>query len=191
MTSSLKAFTLCITGLGFCFTSIADEPVIKSEPAASPLTVSETPPASQYISTDQLLNDVSEPSDNAMSIKDQIMVEIGKTSILRLDRAFSAVIIGNPNVADVTAHNSKILFLSGKTYGTTNLLILDSNDRTVYESDVAVVSNSANLVTIQRGGDEFTYDCAPSCRPNPTVGDNLDHFDRVFGQIGQQKSLSE
>ena len=122
---------------------------------------------------------------------DPFTVEIGKTKALKLKAEAASVAIGNPNVADIAVHDSNLMFVSGKTFGTTNLLIMDSDGKTIYSSDIVVTANTANLVTVNRAGADYTYDCAPTCRAGLAVGDAEDHYNKVFAQISQQKDLSE
>lgn len=128
---------------------------------------------------------------SAVAHAGQFTVEAGKTKPLKLKAEADSVVIGNPNVADVAVHDSKLLFISGKSFGTTNLIVFDKNAKTLFSADIVVTTNSANLVTVNRAGSNFTYDCAPECRPSPAIGDNEDHFGRVIGQMDQQKGLSE
>lgn len=121
----------------------------------------------------------------------QFTVETGKTKPLRLKQEAGSVVIGNPNVADVSVHNNKLIFISGKTFGTTNLIIFDSDGKTIYTSDIVVTTNTANLVTLNRGGETFTFDCAPNCRAGLSVGDADRHFNQTYNQIDRQKSLTE
>jgi len=44
-------------------------------------------------------------------------VSLNKTEIVRLPSAASAVIIGNPNIADVSVHASDTLFVIGRGFG--------------------------------------------------------------------------
>lgn len=122
---------------------------------------------------------------------EQFTVETGKTKALKLKGEAASVAIGNPNIADVAVHNSQLLFVSGKTFGTTNLLILNSDGHTIYSADVVVTANTANLVTVKRAGSDYTYDCAPTCRAGLAVGDANDHYTEVYNQMSQQKELSE
>lgn len=121
----------------------------------------------------------------------QFTVESGKTKPLRLKSKAGSVVIGNPNIADVAVHNDKLIFVSGKTFGTTNLMIFDSNGNTIYSSDIVVTTNTANLVTINRGGENFTFDCAPNCRAGLSVGDADRHFNQTYNQIDRQSDLTE
>ncbi len=121
----------------------------------------------------------------------QFTIESGKTKPLRLKAEAASIVIGNPNVADVAVHDGKLLFISGKTFGTTNLLIFDADGKTIYSADIVVTTNTANLVTINRAGENFTYDCAPDCRAGLSVGDSSSHFNLTYNQQQQQKDLSE
>jgi len=67
-------------------------------------------------------------------------VELNKTEIVRLPGAASAVIIGNPKIADVTVQSSDLIFVVGRGYGETNLIILDSNGNTMMNADLQVVN---------------------------------------------------
>ena len=48
---------------------------------------------------------------------------IGKSSMMRVPSAISRISVGNPTVADVTLISPTELYLLGKTYGSTNLII--------------------------------------------------------------------
>ena len=119
------------------------------------------------------------------------IVEVGKTEALKLKKNAASVALCNPNVADVAVHSSTLLFISGKSFGTTNLLIMDNDGHTIYSADVVVTSNASNLVTVNRAGSDYSYDCAPNCRAGMVVGDNSEHFVRAYSQIKQQKELNE
>lgn len=105
------------------------------------------------------------------AIADQITVEANKTKPMRLKQAASAIVVGNPNFADVAVHSENLIFITGKTYGTTNLLIFDDDGKQIYSGDIVVTTNASSLVSISRAGDNFTLDCASKCRPALAVGD--------------------
>lgn len=125
------------------------------------------------------------------AIAQQMTVETGTTKPLRLSRAAANVVIGNQNIADVAVADPHMIFLTGKSFGTTNLVVLDANNNIIVETDVVVTTNAANLVTINRGGSSFTYDCAGECRDAPVLGDNEDHFSRSLDQAEQLKRLTD
>lgn len=121
----------------------------------------------------------------------QFTVETGKTKPLKLKQAASSIVVGNPNIADVAVHSDNMLFVSGKTFGTTNMMIFDANGDTIYSANIVVTTNTANMVSVNRAGANYTYDCAPACRPGLSIGDDQTHYSQIFSQMEQQQELSE
>ncbi|MBA3069368.1 MAG: hypothetical protein FP825_12930 [Hyphomonas sp.] len=122
---------------------------------------------------------------------EQLFVEASKTIPVRINGAASSIVIGNKNVADVAVHNEQLLFVTGKSYGTTNLLVFDKTGRQIYSSDVLVTTSSSNLVTINRAGQSYTYDCSPNCKAVLSVGDEPDHFAALIDQQLQTQTLTD
>lgn len=119
-----------------------------------------------------------------------ITVEAGKAKAIKLNTNAESVIIGNPNIADVAVHDDKLLFVTGKSFGTTNLMIFDSSGNTIHSSDVVVTANTATWVSVKRAGSNYTYDCSPSCRPTLSAGDDAEHYENVGEQLLLQKELN-
>lgn len=69
---------------------------------------------------------------------------IGKSTLVRLPTPISRLSVGNPAVADVTLISSRELYLLGKTYGSTNVILWSRNGPTTI-IDVAVSLDSAAL----------------------------------------------
>jgi len=69
---------------------------------------------------------------------------IGKSTLVRLPASISRISVGNPAVADVTLISSRELYLLGKTYGSTNVILWSRNGPTTI-IDVAVGLDSAAL----------------------------------------------
>ncbi len=122
---------------------------------------------------------------------EQLFVETGKTVPVSIYGETASIVIGNKNIADVSVHNGQLLFVTGKSYGTTNLLVFDKTGRQIYSSDVMVTTNSTNLVTINRAGQSFTYDCAPNCKAVLSIGDQPDHFSALIDQQLQSQALTD
>ena len=122
---------------------------------------------------------------------DQITVEANKTKPMRLKHAASAIVVGNPNFADVAVHSENLIFITGKTYGTTNLLIFDEAGRQIYSGDIVVTTNASSLVSVNRAGLSHTYDCAGNCRAVLAVGDQNEHFMAIAQQNDALKELAD
>ncbi len=122
---------------------------------------------------------------------DQLFVESSKAVPVTLNGTASSIVIGNKNIADVSIHNEQLLFVTGKSYGTTNLMVFDKAGRQIYSSDVMVTANSTNLVTINRAGQSFTYDCSANCKSVLNLGDDPAHFGALIDQQLQSQALTD
>jgi len=102
------------------------------------------------------------------------LVTMDKTHVLKLPRPASAVLIGNPDIADVSVFSDDTLFLLGRGFGQTDLLVLDSNGEVILQTDVTVIgARSPQNVTMITGSTERnTFHCQPYCRPAPVTGDD-------------------
>lgn len=102
-------------------------------------------------------------------------VDLNKTQVLPLPASAGAVIIGNPNIADVTVHSSSLLLIVGRGFGETNLVVLDQQGNTMVDADIQVTSLiSDHSVRLFKASARETYSCAPYCQPSPVLGDSSD-----------------
>jgi hypothetical protein len=101
-----------------------------------------------------------------------IQLILNKAKVLQLPSNAVTVIVGNPAVADVTMiRRSKHMVLTGKGFGETNLIALDSQGRSVGESVIRVAAPTHSLI-VQRGMERETWDCSPRCQPTFSLGDS-------------------
>jgi hypothetical protein len=116
-----------------------------------------------------------------------VNVAVDQARIMRLPQGVATVVIGNPLIADATLQNGGIVVLTGKGYGTTNMLALDRGGHVVLDRTIEVqTANSADLVVVYRGDKRQTYSCAPECAPRITLGDDADYFNHAQGQSRQR-----
>jgi len=100
-------------------------------------------------------------------------VELNKTEIVRLPGAAASIIVGNPKIADVTVQSSDLIFVVGRGYGETNLIILDAQGNTMMNADLQVVNTLPHQgVRLYNGKSRETYSCIPFCGPSPVLGDD-------------------
>lgn len=95
--------------------------------------------------------------------EDVIRVFMDHARILKLDRMVSKVIIGNANVADVTVSDPQTIVLTGKSYGTTNLVILDQAGDAIVDERILVSVDEANTLRVFKQTSRSVYSCSPSC----------------------------
>ncbi len=103
-----------------------------------------------------------------------IGITLHKTEPLRFDQPVSTVLIGNPEIVAVAVDSVRLVFLTGKQVGETNLLVLDRRGNEIVRYDVVVAPELDRHVTIHRGTDNpATMSCGPRCVgvANPDAGD--------------------
>ena len=92
-----------------------------------------------------------------------ISVNVNMARVLRISAPAATVIVGNPGVADVTIQDPQTLILTGKSYGQTNLIVLDSRGEPVADTLIEVVQMTAGVMTVYQGQSRTTLACAPVC----------------------------
>lgn len=100
-------------------------------------------------------------------------VELNKTEVVYLPDSAGAIVIGNPEIADVSIHSANTIFVVGRGFGETNLVVLNAAGHKIMDADIQVVNNlPAHGVRIYNGSERETYSCAPYCQPSPVLGDS-------------------
>jgi len=100
-------------------------------------------------------------------------VELNKTEVVYLPSNAGAIVIGNPEIADVSIHSANTIFVVGRGYGETNLVVLNAEGHKIMDADIQVVNNlPKHGVRLYNGKDRETYNCAPYCQPAPVLGDS-------------------
>jgi Flp pilus assembly secretin CpaC len=112
------------------------------------------------------------PAGAMAASTDPITVKANMARILRISAPAATVIIGNPGVADVTIQDPQTLVLTGKSYGQTNLIVLDSAGNPVADTIVSVVQAPSDMVTMYVGTARNTLSCEPICQQTVTLGDD-------------------
>jgi hypothetical protein len=114
---------------------------------------------------------------------DSISVYVDQARLMKLPDRVTTVVIGNPLIADATLQAGGILVLTGKGYGSTNVLALDRTGRVLMDKTVTVIGpSSADLVVVYRGAARESYSCAPDCERRITLGDSPTYFDATIDQ---------
>lgn len=118
-----------------------------------------------------------------------VSVILDQARLLRLPDRVSTIVIGNPAIADGTLQSGGFLVVTGKGYGTTNLMALDAKGAVLAEHTITVSAPNSAL-TVYRGADRETLSCAPNCQRTLVPGDAQAVFDSVVNQNGTRNGLS-
>lgn len=125
------------------------------------------------------------------AIADPFRISVDQTVVLKIRGSASSVVVGNASVADVAVHDGDTLLVTGKSFGTTNLMVLDGAGNTIYSNQVAVGAEPSSDMTIVRAGGTYTYSCVDKCRSTPMVGDQPEHFQQVMQTITSKSETAK
>lgn len=100
---------------------------------------------------------------SAAVAEDTITVELDYARVIKLDRPVSRVIIGNSDIADAAVSDAQTIILTGKKFGTTNLVILDTDGSAIVDERILVSLESKNTLQIYRQADRQIMSCTPNC----------------------------
>lgn len=90
-------------------------------------------------------------------------VFLNHAKVLKLDQPVSKVIVGNAEVADATVADSRTIVLTGKAFGTTNLVLLDADGNALLDERILVSIDEGNTVRLFRQTARSVLSCTPSC----------------------------
>ncbi|KQY97228.1 pilus assembly protein CpaC [Pseudolabrys sp. Root1462] len=114
-----------------------------------------------------------------------VTVSVDEARIMKLPDNVATIVIGNPLIADATLQGGGVLVLTGKGFGSTNMLALNRSGKIVLDTTVQVTGpGSADLVVVYKGVERESYSCAPECEKRLTLGDSATYFGNILGQSG-------
>ncbi len=119
-----------------------------------------------------------------------VTVTVDRAKVFRIDEPASTVIVGNPFIADVAMHDRNTVVVTGKAYGTTNLVILDEHNEPIIDEVLQVTASDENSVSVTRRTSRTTYSCAPNCEATLRLGDEKNTFENVAAQSSMRNDLA-
>jgi len=123
---------------------------------------------------------------------DTVKVNLDQAQVMRLPAGVATIVIGNPLIADGSLQAGGLFVLTGKGYGTTNMVALDRSGRVLMDKTVTVSPpRSADMVVVYKGVQRESYACAPECAPRiTTLGDDPAYFNAVLGETGARSAAA-
>ena len=118
-----------------------------------------------------------------------IIVKADEAKMISVTGDPATVVVGNPNIADITVQN-KFIFIHGRNFGSTNVIVLDRDGSELAALDVTVKLNGSYNVNVFRAGSKFSYACADICESSIQVGDNKDYFSTLEEQNKKKGKLA-
>ncbi len=120
-----------------------------------------------------------------------LIVKYDQSQILRLPRDVSEIIIGNPSIADVTVQSKKMLIVTGKSFGITNIIALDAEKNIIQDQRIVVQRDQIKVINLHKGASRLSYNCSSQCNPTITVGDDDAYLKGVAASSKIKMQLSE
>ncbi len=119
----------------------------------------------------------------------EIVVMADEAKLLSIGGDVSTVVVGNPAIADATVQGQNV-FVHGRSYGSTNLIVLDRQGSQIANLGVTVMQGGNSNLTVFRGGGKYSYVCEPQCQVALRVGDKTDYFDSIESETSKKVGLA-
>jgi pilus assembly protein CpaC len=75
----------------------------------------------------------------------RVRVIINKSRTFRVDTAFSTIVAGSPDIAEVKSLSDHVIYIQGKQTGSTNVILFDNSMKQIGILDVEVAIDTGNL----------------------------------------------
>ena len=108
-------------------------------------------------------------SSSAADDEGMMRVFLNHAKVLKLDQPVSKVIVGNSEVADATVADSRTIVLTGKAFGTTNLVLLDADGNAMLDERILVSIDEGNTVRLFKATERMVLSCTPSCEEHQAL----------------------
>jgi Flp pilus assembly secretin CpaC len=99
----------------------------------------------------------------AAAAASRLDVEINQSRRIGLRGAAANVVVGDPTIADVTMLDAHSVIVTGKGYGSTQVMVMDRAGRMLLDSHVAVRAPDDGRLTLYRGVAASEFSCSPRC----------------------------
>jgi hypothetical protein len=123
---------------------------------------------------------------------DPMTISVDRAEVMQLPDRVATIVIGNPLIADATLQSGGILVVTGKGFGTTNLLALDRAGRVLLSKSLQVLgAGTEDVVTVYKGVERESYSCAPNCERRITLGDSPAYFNATLAETGARNGQAQ
>lgn len=120
-----------------------------------------------------------------------ISVVLDEAKLLPIEKSASDVIIGNPSIADVAVQSANLLVVTGKSFGSTNIIVLDAKGEEILNRNIRVRSPEVQSVRMYKGGTRFSFDCADRCETTLIPGDNAEFSAAVVKSVRDKMGVAQ
>ena len=122
---------------------------------------------------------------------DTLTIYVDQATITKVPDSATTLVIGNPLIADVSVQPGGLLVVTGKGFGTTNLIVLDRSGAVLSERNIQVLGPQDQVVYVWRGPARESYSCTPNCEARITLGDSPAFFDQTIAQTASRNARAQ
>jgi hypothetical protein len=112
-----------------------------------------------------------------------LLVDFDQAKIIKIPDRAVTVVVGDPFIADVSIQPGGLAVITGKSFGDTNIIVLDKSGAVINEQSVRVRGPVQPTVVVYRGINRETYSCSPGCQPHVTPGDEINYFSNNMTEL--------
>src|SRR5690242_10892783 len=86
------------------------------------------------------------------ALADNLTISVDEARVMKLPDRVATIVIGNPLIADATLQSGGILVITGKGFGSTNMLVLDRAGAVLMDRTVQVLGpTTSDIVVVYKG----------------------------------------
>lgn len=126
----------------------------------------------------------------AWSDSADVTVVLDRAKLVKLPDRVTTLVIGNPLIVDAALQTGGAMVLTGKGYGSTNVMALDHAGN-VLMNKIVQVESPEDTVVVYRGTTRQTYSCTSNCEPQITLGDDDATFKATLGQTVERNAQAQ
>ena len=102
----------------------------------------------------------------------RLVVEKNHSTRISLRGAAGSVIVANPEIADVTVIDSRTVYIVGKGFGNSSVIITDQMGRPLFDGEIVVTASQKGAVTVYKGLKPSLMVCDTVCTSEDVTGGN-------------------
>ena len=101
-------------------------------------------------------------------------VTVEKNHTLRVTLAAPAgsVVVGNPDIADVTVIDSRTLYIVGKGFGSSGINVTGRDGRSLFDGEISVTAPQKGAITVYKGLKPSLMVCSNVCVAEDVTSSN-------------------
>ncbi|MEM1364130.1 MAG: pilus assembly protein N-terminal domain-containing protein [Pseudomonadota bacterium] len=94
------------------------------------------------------------------SDEDALVVYKDQAKVFRLSQPASTIIVGNPAMLVATVQDLRTIVLTGKAFGTTNMIVLDETGQPILDETIVISANGHSKVYVYSRSDVTALSCS-------------------------------